>query len=983
MRIWSALILAFLCAPVAARAEVDAGAIVPDGDAENPKTSIDRDGAQRLSKKALAHIKDGAWEEATDLFRRAHEKDARNAAIATDYGYALAHLGHRDEAERLYRLAVALDPNRFYAYVNLAELWVSDPTRWQRSGEMVAFLEKGLLAVGPDLRASAHVELRLAELLRSLGRTADARVRLDHLTGAAIPTQVRQRAVQLVKEMDAEGGERALDDWPPPAVSADDRARLDQARVAADTRGALATLDALVARWPAWAEARWERARLLERQGQFDEATTDLAIVVQLVPSHARAWRRLGVILAVHGGRFEAGRADEALRHALALEPSWSDLRELRSQALAKRARSGRKPAGERASEPTEKARQLFQDAQSWIGMEAPEMAPPLLRQALGESPAFVEAAAALHAIEHVVPGPTVQALWNDGAQLWQLALQVGALRSREAATLARPWIDRAVELDHQEARFARASLRAAAGDRAGALADLRDYVASEPRPPRLEEARALRLTLDERKSAESPERMVHLRLAADRPADALAALGGACRKGLPLSSLLALGQVHEFGGHVGPALDCYQQAIEGAGNATPEQLHRAWERLAAAATSLPPVELTRFGPSLEAAAKANVGLAAFSLARMAEARRQWPEAEAQVRTFLAQAADDDPRTAEARALVARVRKVVEHEIEEEDQRRDRIRVLAALLVVAGLALLILRRRYRQPIGRALRAHPLLFPALAKAVGQVRHDVLKHRGSALELLSDASTDRQDVARALLEPTPASAEVTGIYRHLSEEARGLGVRLRPLEREPVFGPLVRDLARAEDLLGRPTSGPIPDLYKIDERLRGEHADRLQTLLRLGPRTVLDAGLVARWIDGIAAEPGRAAWIAPKVTVPDTGATFPLPEATLCSLFCNLLRNAVAASGSAPQPAVEVRADQGRDHTGRRMVSLLFADSSAERLDPEMIEKRPADRGLGIVRETTRTWGGEIVVREEAAPFCKAVGVRFPAPPEEKR
>jgi hypothetical protein len=60
--------------------------------------------------------------------------------------------------------------------------------------------------------------------------------------------------------------------------------------------------------------------------------------------------------------------------------------------------------------------------------------------------------------------------------------------------------------------------------------------------------------------------------------------------------------------------------------------------------------------------------------------------------------------------------------------------------------------------------------------------------------------------------------------------------------------------------------------------------------------------------------------------------------------------------------------------------LVADSSVHPLDRDTIEKRPADRGLGIVRETTRSWGGEIVVRPEAAPFSKAVGVRFPAPPE---
>ena len=949
----------------------------PDGGADNVKEAIDREGAARLSRKALARIKDGAWDEAADLLRRAREKDPRNAAIATDFGFALAHLGRRDEAERSYRAAVELDPSRFYAYANLAELWASDPMRWQRRDETVAFLEKALATLSSDGRARTHVDLRLAELLRSLGRASDARARLQPLTAATVPAQVRHRAIQLIEEVDAEARERAIEDWPAPAVSPDDRARLEKARAAADARAALPALDDLVARLPAWAEARWERARLLERLGQLDEASTDLTIVVQLSPSHAQAWRRLGMILAQHGGGFQAERADEALRHALALEPSWSDLRELRNQVATKRARGARKVASERMPEPSAKARQLFQDAQSWMGMDAPEMAPPLLQQALAESPHFVEAAAALYAIDHVVPEATVKALWNDGQGLWQLALAVGALRSHEAAALARPWIDRAVELGVEEARFGRASLRAAANDRTGALEDLRDYVAAEPLPPRLEEARALRMSVLAPSATDSPDRLVHLRLAADRPQDALAALGGPCRAGLPFDNLVALGKVHEFTGDARTALTCYQQALTGSPSAAPEQLRRAWERLAAAASGLPPVDLTRFESGLEAAAKAKVALAAFSLARMAEARQQWALASARIRAFLAEAGADEPRLGEARALQARMSNVVEKEAEQRNLRAERLRALAVLLALLLLALLVLRRWYRQSLAHALRAQPLLFPPLTKFIGKIRHDVLKHRTSALELLVDPATPREDVARALLEPVPTSKEVASIYDHLAKEARGLGVRLCRLSREPVLGALVADLERAEALIKRTDRIP-PALQTIDERLRGQHLDRLQDLLRSGPRTTLNAGLLAQWIDGVAGRHGSG--IVPGLYLQGAQIAFPLPRTTLGSVVSNLLRNAMTASEATTGAAVEIRVEQGRDSTGRRTVTLVIADTSPQHLDEEMIGRRPADRGLGIVRETARTWGGEIILREESPPFRKSVGVRFPAPPE---
>ena len=305
-------------------------------------------------------------------------------------------------------------------------------------------------------------------------------------------------------------------------------------------------------------------------------------------------------------------------------------------------------------------------------------------------------------------------ALWNDGNGLWQLVQAVDALRSREAGTLARPWVDRAVELGVEEARFARASLRAAAGDKSGALEDLRDYVATFPSPPRLEEARALRLTLTT-SNGDSPERLAHGKLAQDKPSEALAALGGSCRKGLPFDSLMAIGRVHEFMGNVTGALDCYGLAIGGSAAVRTERKQRAWERLSSAATALPVSELGRFRSSLEQALKVHVPLAAFSLARIAESENDWAQATMLVRAFVDGADADDPRLVEARALQARVGKVMEGEIEQGNRRSERIRVLVALLVVALLVGLFARRRYRQPISRALRSQPLLFPTICSS----------------------------------------------------------------------------------------------------------------------------------------------------------------------------------------------------------------------------------------------------------------------------
>src|SRR5581483_9889736 len=128
---------------------------------------------------------------------------------------------------------------------------------------------------------------------------------------------------------------RAGEDWPEPAVADAERAELARAEDAlrrGDDRGALDISTRLCAARPGWRDARWTRARALEDLGRVDEAARELQVLVQLAPSSAQAWRKLGELLAGHGGLLEAERADEALREALAREPSWTPLWLLRAR---------------------------------------------------------------------------------------------------------------------------------------------------------------------------------------------------------------------------------------------------------------------------------------------------------------------------------------------------------------------------------------------------------------------------------------------------------------------------------------------------------------------------------------------------------------------------------------------------------------------------------------------------------------------------
>jgi hypothetical protein len=273
-------------------------------------------------------------------------------------------------------------------------------------------------------------------------------------------------------------------------------------------------------------------------------------------------------------------------------------------------------------------------------------------------------------------------------------------------------------------------------------------------------------------------------------------------------------------------------------------------------------------------------------------------------------------------------------------------------------------------VARALARRPALFPELSRAVAEVRHDVIKHRASVLGL---DDGDREDMARSLLEPRPASALVGEIYERVQQAAVGLGLALRPLDREPTFGPIARALREAERILR--DGAPAP-LDQLDRELREEHAAALGQLLTLGPRTRLDPERLTRWIRAVAAEGPLAA--DPGLTLRQMDLVVGVDEDALYIIFSNLLRNAAEAVAQRPDPRLLVRVEQETDVTGRQLVTLLVADSAPHAPLLADIEARDGQRGLGLVRDLTRKWGGHLAIRNEAAPLVKAIGVSFPAP-----
>jgi tetratricopeptide (TPR) repeat protein len=284
-----------------------------------------------------------------------------------------------------------------------------------------------------------------------------------------------------------------------------------------------------------------------------------------------------------------------------------------------------------------------------------------LLARALDVSPGFVEAAAAWTTLTGEVPPRTREALWGDAAALLDLSAQVQRARPGDGRALVLPWIDRAVELGAPEARYQRALLRLAAGDRSGALDDLTEYAASAPPPAHLEEARGLRAQLVPPARLDPVEAQARARLAEDRPEAALVALGGRCEAGRPARVLLAVAQVREYSGDVPETLACYRAALsadpktafgEHPRDGLPSEVA---VRLARAAARAPPAEVEPYAEDLRAAATSGATAAHWALARLDLAHGRTDEALARVEEFLRATAPDEPGVADARATRERL----------------------------------------------------------------------------------------------------------------------------------------------------------------------------------------------------------------------------------------------------------------------------------------------------------------------------------------
>lgn len=212
------------------------------------------------------------------------------------------------------------------------------------------------------------------------------------------------------------------------------------------------------------------------------------------------------------------------------------------------------------------------------------------------------------------------------------------------------------------------------------------------------------------------------------------------------------------------------------------------------------------------------------------------------------------------------------------------------------------------------------------------------------MLRDEQTTIEQLRSTLLDPVPTSKVIADAYGRLVSLARAEGIRLRRLQREPVFGRLVRELYAMERALAG--TGDRATILAVDTRLRTTHKQRLDGLLATGPRCHLGAAKIQGWISAIQAEyaaKGRP-WTVPALQMSDPCLAFPIDESALFQIFANLLRNAEAAVEGMESPKIQVALVHASDFTGQPLVRLEISDNAPGEVREEAIEAQSPNGSL---------------------------------------
>lgn len=276
--------------------------------------------ARSRNKEALVHLRAGEVPEALAAIREALELGAEDPEIVNNAGYLYHQLGNLEEAERLYRKALTLQPDRYVALINLADLITAQVATPERLEEAANRLTRAR-----ELRGNnPSVILRQARVAARRGRFDEAQRFFKERLAAKPPDDaLRLEIGDLHRDFGAE--EEALS-WyrqitDRGAIGEEAHRHIREVEVARTARkfGWTGPQEEI----PAQARSLAARANQLLAEGQIPEARRLLEQALSEAPQFADARADLGSLLLAEG---EVARAELELLRALSVEQGSAEI---------------------------------------------------------------------------------------------------------------------------------------------------------------------------------------------------------------------------------------------------------------------------------------------------------------------------------------------------------------------------------------------------------------------------------------------------------------------------------------------------------------------------------------------------------------------------------------------------------------------------------------------------------------------------------
>ena len=327
---------------------------------------------------------------------------------------------------------------------------------------------------------------------------------------------------------------------------------------------------------------------------------------------------------------------------------------------------------------------------------------------------------------------------------------------------------------------------------------------------------------------------------------------------------------------------------------------------------------------------------------------------------------------------------------------------LLVALTATGLAigLFLARNRRGQSLAAVMQQHPELQPALAYALGTLRHELLKHRiGTATQLQARAAPLSDEDLRFLCRQLYGDGERDGPGEalagrglreawddHVRRVAWIVGCPPAQLLREPDFARAQRaitQLLHCEPALRRGQRSALRRVAGAEATLRSFDA-QLSTLLARMQRTELSVELFQQALSAVQSEAAVAdvvlddlQLVAPQGDLRIVVAVY---QTDMLLVLRNLLRNALRVLSNSPPPrrlAVDVLSELLP--TGEELVRLRVHDSALGAIPEDRLRgtavQPQGPRGLDLVRMTVQVYGGSLAVESGLPGYRKCVVVRL--------